>query len=151
VLAAVTADSRTRMWERVMATPRAAREGIMVAEIGGVAAGFAWTGACRDEGAPESLGELQAINLDPEHWGTGAGSALLLAAHDALAEAGFAEAILWVLPDNSRARRFYEAHGWLADGAERDVELGGGQKIPEVRYARRFADRGRTPGGAAAS
>ena len=34
-----------------------------------------------------------------------------------LAEAGFSEAILWVLQGNDRARSFYEGEGWSPDGA----------------------------------
>ena len=71
VLATFTAERRTRMWERVIARPREAREHIAVAEVDGVVVGFAWTSACRDEGSPDSLGELQAINVDPGHIGTG--------------------------------------------------------------------------------
>ncbi|MBR7837683.1 GNAT family N-acetyltransferase [Actinospica durhamensis] len=138
VLENVTTASRTRMWERVIAVPRAEREHIAVAEVDGVAVGFAWTSVCRDEGSPEGLGELQAINLDPGHWGTGVGGALLEAAHDALARAGFTEAILWVLPGNARARRFYEARGWHSDGVERDLELPGAEDVAELRYSRRI-------------
>jgi RimJ/RimL family protein N-acetyltransferase len=49
---------------------------------------------------------------------------------------GFAETVLWVLPANARARRFYEAAGWVADGAERTSEVFG-VTVPEVRYRRR--------------
>jgi RimJ/RimL family protein N-acetyltransferase len=72
-----------------------------------------------------------------DRWGTGAGRALLLAAHAQLARLGYAEAVLWVLPGNRRARRFYEAAGWVADGAERSAEVQG-VVVPEVRYRRRL-------------
>lgn len=133
-----TPENRTRMWERVLARSRAAREQIAVAEVEGAVVGFAWTGGCRDEGSPDGLGELMAINVHPDQWGSGVGSALLDAAHRALEESGFAEAVLWVLPGNKRARRFYEADGWRPDGGEREEELGGGQRIPEIRYRRHF-------------
>jgi hypothetical protein len=42
-------------------------------------------------------------------------------------------AILWVLDDNPRARRFYELAGWAADGTAREIELFG-FRFPEVRY-----------------
>jgi class 3 adenylate cyclase/MFS family permease len=49
-----------------------------------------------------------------------------------------------VLPGNRRARRFYEAAGWVADGAERSAEVQG-VVVPEVRYRRRLSQRpGRT-------
>ena len=51
-----------------------------------------------------------------------------------LRAAGFDEATLWVHADNPRARRFYEAGGWVFDGAEKDVESFDGILAKEVRY-----------------
>ena len=52
---------------------------------------------------------------------------------DALRERGFADAMLWVLADNPRARRFYEREGWHDDGGrKRDAFLG--VDVEEVRY-----------------
>ena len=49
---------------------------------------------------------------------------------------GFAETVLWVLPGNARAHRFYGTAGWVADGASRSSEVFG-VAISEVRYRRR--------------
>jgi hypothetical protein len=46
---------------------------------------------------------------------------------------GFDEAVLWVLEDNPRTRRFYELAGWLTDG-EVKVEEWLGLVVREVRY-----------------
>jgi hypothetical protein len=51
----------------------------------------------------------------------------------ALRGRGYLEAILWVLDDNPRARRFYEREGWALDG-ERKVEPHLGVDVAEVRY-----------------
>ena len=56
----------------------------------------------RDEDLPE-LGEVQALYVAPEQWRSGAGSALMAKAERLLIDAGFTEAALWVLEDNSRA------------------------------------------------
>src|SRR5690606_41064361 len=66
----------------------------------------------------ENVGEVTAIYLRQAHWGRGIGRRLFAAVVDRLREAGFEEAILWVLDTNARARRFYEAAGWEADGSE---------------------------------
>ena len=95
--------------------------------------GFANVGPAED---PAGAGELYAINVDPDAWGTGAGRALLEAAQAKLARMGFAETVLWVLPANARARRFYEIAGWVSDGTERTMEVLG-VVVPEVRYRRR--------------
>ncbi len=87
---------------------------ILVAERDGEVVGFAAAGPSPD---PQGAGELYAINVDPDHWGGGAGRALLGAAQAELDRMGFAESVLWVLPGNARARRFYEREGWTSAGA----------------------------------
>ena len=47
---------------------------------------------------------------------------------------GFAEAVLWVLDDNPRARAFYERHGWLPTGIESDYDVHCELRVPEVEY-----------------
>jgi ribosomal protein S18 acetylase RimI-like enzyme len=42
---------------------------------------------------------------------------------------------LWVLRDNTRARRFYERYGFHADGVEEPFHVAGAA-VPEVRYAK---------------
>lgn len=75
------------------------------------------------------------MNIDPDHWGRGAGTLLLDAGIAALTEEGFTSAGLWVHPGNERARRFYEARSWSVEDAERTQELFG-VIVPEVRYRR---------------
>lgn len=99
--------------------------------------GFIAFGACRDEDVPATTGEIWAINLHPSAWGKGIGSELFQAGVDGLRDEGFQDAVLWVLDTNERARRFYERHGWRADGHtkaddRRTFEL------HEVRYATRL-------------
>jgi len=96
--------------------------------------GFASVGPSRDE---DGFGELYAIYVEPESWSIGAGRALIRAAEERL-EAEYASALLWVLEDNPRARRFYERAGWAADGA-RKAEERFGVRAPEVRYRKDFA------------
>jgi GNAT superfamily N-acetyltransferase len=93
---------------------------ILVAERAGEVIGFAAIGPSRD---PVGASELYAINLDPAHWGTGAGRALLGAAQAELARPGFDETVLWVLEGNARARRFYEIASWAADEAFRTADV----------------------------
>ncbi|HEV3014711.1 MAG TPA: GNAT family N-acetyltransferase [Actinomycetota bacterium] len=126
------AEDRAAGWERALGLQRP-RGAVLVAEQAGEVVGFANVGPAQE---PEGAGELYAINVDPDHWGTGAGRALLQAAQAELARLGFAETVLWVLPGNARARRVYERAGWVADGAERSAEVLG-VVVPEVRYRRR--------------
>ena len=105
-----------------------------VVEDGGVVVGFAAVGPSRDE---PGIGELYAIYVDPNAWSTGAGRALIERSEEQLAR-HYREATLWVLEDNPRARRFYEAGGWAADGA-RKAEARWGVHAPEVRYRKALA------------
>jgi GNAT superfamily N-acetyltransferase len=125
-------EEREAYWDSVLR--REDRRGvILVAERDGKVVGFAAAGPSPD---PQGAGELYAINVDPEHWGSGAGRALLGAAQAKLDQMGFAESVLWILPGNARARRFYELAGWVADGTEKTSEAFG-VSFDEVRYRRR--------------
>jgi ribosomal protein S18 acetylase RimI-like enzyme len=126
------AEDRAAYWDGALRREDL-RGVVLVAERDGEVVGFAAAGPSPD---PEGAGELFAINLDPDHWGAGAGRALLEAAQAELGRMGFAESVLWVLPGNARARRFYEIAGWVADGTERTSEVFG-VTVPEVRYRRR--------------
>jgi GNAT superfamily N-acetyltransferase len=106
----------------------------LVAEQDGEIMGFVSMGASRDDDAD---GELFAIYVEPGRWGTGVGRALIDAAEARLRERGYRDVILWVLEDNSRARLFYEAAGWQADGGRRPIEIFG-VSFPEVRYRKRL-------------
>jgi ribosomal protein S18 acetylase RimI-like enzyme len=99
--------------------------------------GFVTVAPSRDDDLP-GLGEVCAVYVAPERWRSGAGSALLAQAESLLGDAGFNEAHLWVLEDNTRARRFYERAGWAPDGARKIAEIGG-RPLAEVRYRKAAA------------
>ncbi len=93
--------------------------------------GFCFVGESR--GDVQSLGEVYAIYVHPDHWGNGDGFALLRAGEAALAENGYESAVLWVLEANTRARNFYERCGWNLGKPVRLEEIGGTQ-VTEVMY-----------------
>jgi GNAT superfamily N-acetyltransferase len=103
-----------------------------VAERDGEIVGFVSVGAGRDPGTD---GELFAIYVHPQAWGTGTGRALIEAGEDELRRLGHQNAILWVLDDNPRARRFYELAGWSPDEDAREIHIFGFD-VAEVRYSK---------------
>jgi GNAT superfamily N-acetyltransferase len=105
-----------------------------VAERDGEIVGFVSVGAGRE---PESDGELFAIYVHPQAWGTGTGRALIEAGEGELRRLGHQDAILWVLGDNPRARRFYELAGWSLDRDSREIHIFGFD-VAEVRYSKRL-------------
>jgi GNAT superfamily N-acetyltransferase len=66
---------------------------------------------------------LDGMYVRPEAWGSGVADELHERAVAAIRAAGHERARLWVLEGNARARRFYERHGWYADGSSRVVEF----------------------------
>lgn len=76
----------------------------------------------------EDGAEIVAIHSLPESWGTGLGQAMLT---EALKQIHVRPVSLWVFRENTRARRFYEKHGFRPDGAERVSAFDG---APEMRY-----------------
>lgn len=130
------AEQRLPRWERVLREAEWPQAGTFVAEDGGKITGFASICPARDDDAdPGRAGELAAIYLLPEWWGMGVGQQLMTSALSALSDAGYGEALLWVLDTNSRARRFYEAASWQADGAVKE-DPSRGFVLKEVRYRR---------------
>ena len=83
--------------------------------------------------------------------GTGTGWRLHEAGVGWLAGQGWTRALLWVLRDNVRARRFYERCGWRADGVTKTVPRPYLVDLDEVRYERALvpatgaAERGTLP------
>ncbi|WP_127499633.1 GNAT family N-acetyltransferase [Actinoplanes solisilvae] len=104
---------------------------LTVAELDGRVVGFTYVGPSETPGAAE----LYAIHVEPDLVGTGVGRRLMEDALDGLEKVGGSRAVLWVLADNSRARRFYAAGGWIPDGATR-VEPVNGEPVEQLRYSR---------------
>lgn len=94
--------------------------------------GFIGVGACRDEDA-KGLGEIQALYVAPDRWRSGVGTMLRNRGESVLVEMGFLEASLWVLEENERARRFYEAAEWRPEERSNTLSLAG-VDVTEVRY-----------------
>jgi ribosomal protein S18 acetylase RimI-like enzyme len=104
-----------------------------VAEHAAQVIGWAVVGRSREADAPDTTGELWAIYVAPEHWGTGAGRALWTQGRTRLEALGCLDAVVWVLADNQRARRFYERVGFApAPDGTRTIEIGG-TAVAEVR------------------
>jgi ribosomal protein S18 acetylase RimI-like enzyme len=107
----------------------------LVARRGDAILGFAAAGPARDDDLPLLFGEVHSIYVDPDAWSLGIGGALLSGAIRKLSSMGprMPGVSLWVFEGNLRARRFYESHGFCADGTVLPVERGG-VSTAELRY-----------------
>ncbi len=139
VLDGLRVEARERWWRIEWWKQASASHRLLVAESDAGIVGFAATGPSRDDdllegiAAPRATGELYAIYVEPDDWGTGVGRRLLGRSVDELHAAGFEAATLWVIETNQRARRFYAIAGWTPDGS-RKMETLGPSTIAEVRY-----------------
>lgn len=137
-------ESRTTMWrtwiERSLAGESTDVYGpvphrLLVAESDDRVVGWASFGGGRDEEST-GLGELAGLYTRPSAWSQGVGHALLTRVENELRAEGWSHAYLWVLAGNDRAIRFYESHGWNADGAEKVGEGGSVEGLHELRHTR---------------
>ncbi|MFE0509855.1 GNAT family N-acetyltransferase [Streptomyces sp. NPDC058964] len=105
----------------------------LVADRAGEIVGWAAHGPYRDGEVRTSDAELYAIYVDPAHLGGGIGRALL---EESVRQCvPHPRMFLWVLKENTPARRFYERAGFRPDGAEEPFEVDGAA-VPEVRYVK---------------
>ncbi|MGO1598183.1 MAG: GNAT family N-acetyltransferase [Brachybacterium sp.] len=122
-----TAERSIENWRRMLDAGIPA----MLAEAEGAVVGLAVVSVAvtRDEIEPVRDRELTNLYVLAQHQGSGIGRALL----EAVLPAG-APAQLWVAQGNPQAVRFYERHGFAADGATVDGSGFGG--IAALRMAR---------------
>jgi len=128
-------ERRTTAWTEILQKNESTT---FVAEIEKEVVGFCSLMASRDDDADKAtIGEIAALYVSPRHWRRGVGRHL---GEWALAEArknGCSTATLWVLKTNSLAQRYYEAIGFVRDGAEKMRNFDG-HDLPEVRYRQTF-------------
>ena len=131
---------RQEQWRRGLGEGLTDRSTLVAEDGDGAVRGFTTVGDVRGD-APEgpAVGELWAINVEPAAWSQGLGAALLRAGKRELVGRGHTSAVLWVVEDNARARRFYEREGWTTDGAVKESTFGGAP-VREVRYRRDLND-----------
>lgn len=138
----LTFESRRKLIERLIVTPPFERQKTLVAEqvsdsensvVGFVTFGKANQSSKILELVYGAFGEIYAIYVEPNVWGTGVGRTLLKAAVTELRRDGFYNTLLWVYEENVTSRGFYEKLGFAADGAKRSEEISG-RLANEVRY-----------------
>ena len=130
-LDALDVENRAAMWRRIVAKGTVE---IGVHEIEGRIVAFLCISASRDADAAAGTGEVSALHVDPAAWRGGLGRQLMDWAKDVARRRGWKLLTLWVLRDNVRARRFYEAVGFHTEGTTHE-RVFDGIPAPEVRYA----------------
>ncbi|MFJ5808418.1 GNAT family N-acetyltransferase [Streptomyces sp. NPDC093093] len=136
--ARAVADRRTR-WHR------------RVAQEAGSGAGAAVTLLAVVDGRPLALSvtlpsasrpdcaEIASFYAHPDGWGTGVAAALMDETLRGLRTKGYAGVHLWTLRDTPQSRRFYVKCGFAECGTARAFDLGEGNLLEQVEYARPLA------------
>lgn len=129
----LTVADREALWQQVLSDNRVR---VAVVEENAAVHGFISVGPSRDTDADKHTGEVSAIYLAPNAWRRGHGTLLMNHALQVARANGWSQLTVWVLRDNTNARRFYEHMDFNPDGAQRE-EMVQGAAVTEVRYIRR--------------
>ena len=81
----------------------------------------------------DTVGELICIHSLQNNWAKGYGSAMMEYVLAQLQQAQYESVILWVFEDNTRARKFYEKHGFELTGQKKPAN-----GIAELMYKKRL-------------
>ena len=148
-------DPRRQYWSERIKLDATPRHRVVVAAANKTTIGFVYTCPNTSADAPDAprearstespvgntapVGLLEYIHVDPDWLGKGIGKSLMHAAMQEMRQEGFDSSVLWVIRENSRARRFYESVGWRTDGLTRMEHLAVGREagleVPTIRYS----------------
>lgn len=129
-----TDEQTLAVWRNLIDGP----EGFAFVQVavneGGTPIGFVAVAApSRDEDEDDSVAEIAAIYVDPEHYRGGVGRAMMEHVLERLKDDGYEECTVWTLDKNVRALALYEGLGFRRDGSERTDDQ---WLVPDVRLRR---------------
>src|SRR4051794_4113305 len=117
-------------WERWISDPDLI---VLVAERRGEAAALALLARSTDpDSDPALVALLDRLYVEPASWRRGLGRVLIDRGMEEVRGRRFGEVTLWTAEWNA-SRGFYEATGWMLDGATREKTFAG-STFTEVRY-----------------
>ena len=97
-------------------------------EVNGKGHCIAWWDASREEDMPD-FAELICIHSLRNNWGKGYGSRMMDKVLTDIAEAGYKKVMLWVFEENTKARKLYEAKGFVKGEKSKTIK-----GVTEVMY-----------------
>lgn len=103
---------------------------VRIAVRDGAIAGFCLIATpSRDTDTGDDVAEVVALNVHPDAWRSGVGTALMKDALARFREDGWQIVSLWVADGNERAVRFYKRLGFEFDGARTTHEASGAREV----------------------
>jgi ribosomal protein S18 acetylase RimI-like enzyme len=137
LLDSLSVEKWTELWQERLSAVGETSNFVLVRVdqiVGWVAVGPARDSDCN----PQQTQQVYGIYLRSEYWGRGHGKSLYSAGEDQMRQSGAIEAVLWVLRQNLRARRFYESQGFALDPIGTERHHNGDPSIVEVRYRKKL-------------
>ena len=133
MLSSLSIETRAAIWARILGEPSGATM-VFVAESAGDIVGFGSCGPQRSEALRTKGydGEISAIYVLKAFQRRALGARLLFAMASGMQARGLKAVSLWVLRDNTPARRFYERYGGEVIAEREDVRPEG--VLLEVAY-----------------
>lgn len=123
---------RAKKWKEMLTDPE-----VHVIHIVGLVddqiLGWASLCKCRDEDAKDTWGELGGMYVHPKAQKKGLGTLLMAESMELLKKERYTHATLWVLKENTNARKFYESKGWRVEGKTK-IDQREGFDLHETRY-----------------
>ena len=109
---------------------------VIVALQGQDIVGFVGFDRSRDPKSKNTMGELWALYVDPDHIGQGVGLALWDAAREGLQDEDCTDVTVWVPLHSEKSLRFFDAAGFKREmNTARTVPMGG-VRVEEIRFKR---------------
>ena len=132
---------RERSWTGPIGSPHD-RHALLVAERRERVIGFVAVVPTRDaDGDPKRTGELATVMVDRDERGRVSALRSWRRVNARCESTAFRYATLWVVPENTRAVHCYERCGWIPDGSDKLMNIGG-HEIRAVRYRKPLAPYG---------
>ena len=131
-LDALSVERRARSWAELLGAT-GTRTVIWVASDEDGCCGLVHAGPVRSEST--TIGEVYSLYVSVRVLSTGVGHLLLAYTTAQLKAMLYGTAVLWVLEQNVRARRFYEREGWSLVGVPRQEAIAR-TTVSVVRYRR---------------
>lgn len=136
VIPQVPLEKRTAFWKDAI---EFLEPQVQVACMGDEVVGFVGYDRSRDPKTPNTMGEIWAIYVLPEHWNGGAGLALWDAAREALIDEGCTHVTAWLPLGCERTLRFFDEAGFKREMNTARTTPSGKGKIEEMRVKRAIA------------
>jgi len=109
---------------------------VLVAVQKSTVVGFVGFDRSRDPKTPNTMGEIWALYVAPEHWGQGVGLALWDAAREGLIYEGCTKVSAWVPLGFERALHFFDMAGFKREMTSIKTAPMGATRIEEIRFKR---------------